>query len=144
MNTAGEARIAPSTCRWRRWLRRRRTGGRRVAAIGGVTPVAAWPAPPAEGSCWVIARSLLPRRGSGSLVDDRLGGLLTVGLRLLDVTTEDGLIDHLDPRAVVVVEEGVLDDAIGRLALGHHLPEDLVGRIERRVDLVHQIGADGD
>src|SRR3954465_5028781 len=117
MITAGGARGAPPTVRLRRRLPRRRTGGRVAAATGGATPVAAWPAPPAGGSCLVMACFLLPRAGSGALVGQRRGGLLTGRLGLLDVPGEHGLVDHLDPGTVVVVEDRVLNHAVGRLAL---------------------------
>src|SRR5436190_10229524 len=115
MITAGAASVAPRSWRWRWWLRRRRAGGRYVAATDAPTPVAASPAPPAGGSCLVMAASLSLPDGSGPLVDQRLRGLLAVGLGALDVAGEHGLVDHLDPRAVVVIEDGVLHHAVRRL-----------------------------
>src|SRR4051812_44659849 len=146
MITAGAASVAPRTWRWRRWLRRGRAGGSRIAATGAPTPAAASPVPPPGGACLLVIACSSPSRDarSGALVDQRLRGLLAGRLGLLDVAGEHGLVDHLGPRPVVVIEDRVLDHAVGRLALGHHVAEQLVPRIERRVDLVDQVGADGD
>src|SRR4051812_39497111 len=118
---------------------REATGGTTVAPVAPVEP---WPAPPA--GTWLVMASPRTRPELLPLIDQRLRGLLAGRLRLLDVPGEDGLVDHLDPGAVVVVEDGVLDDAVGRLPGGHALAEGLVARVERRVDLVDQVRADRD
>src|SRR3954447_10511970 len=143
MATAGAAISAPIACRRPRRVRRRRCGGRARRATGGVTvaPVAPCVAPPA--GSWLVMAVPPPCRGLLRLVDEGLRGLLPGGLRILDVPREDGLVDHLDPGTVVVVEDGVLHDAVRRLALGHHVAEDLVARVLGRVDLVDQVRADG-
>src|SRR3954469_22181312 len=122
MITAGEASAMPSTWRCRRWLSRRRAG-RCTAVTDAEAPVTASPAPPEGGGCLDMAAPP-PAYRLGALVDQRLRGLLAGRLRAFDVAGEDGLVDHLDPGAVVVIEDRVLDDAVGRLALGHHLAED--------------------
>src|SRR5215203_6175996 len=80
-----------------------------------------------------------PSRSAG--VDQSLCRLLAVRLGGGDVPPEDSIVDHFDPGAVVVIEDGVLDGAVRGLADAHQSAELLVYRALRIVDLGQQVVA---
>src|ERR1035437_9576168 len=53
--------------------------------------------------------------------EDLLGGLLRLRLRSLGASAEYGLVDHLGPGSIVVIEDGVLHDAVGGATLAQSI-----------------------